>query len=146
MQFTSTCTDSHRSFDLVLLVAFSLSPDTFLSEDTNASSTSQIDFLANLLGGNKTADQDGEYSENSVYPNFQNGLLTDTTQNIPSAVGYGRRPVTGRITQPILQLDSSHGERYKDPLGQSYIVPFGVALDVIAQTPTMPPAKHKVSE
>lgn len=108
-----------------------------LDVDANVAPELQVDFLAQLLGGDTPDD------ENTTDPHALMRALA-AGQRVPSTVGYGRRPITGRLTLPLLALDQGAGERYVDPRGQAYTVPWGVRLDEIAQSVTLPPAKHEV--
>jgi hypothetical protein len=59
-------------------------------------------------------------------------------------VGYGRRPITGRITQPILSLSDVGGEQFIDPLKNAYTVWPSVSLVQIPPSPQLPPPKLEV--
>lgn len=46
---------------------------------------------------------------------------------LPSALGYGRHPFSGKLALPLVQL--AGGAQWTDPLGHVYVLPQGAALD-----------------
>jgi len=111
---------------------------TCAAVNTSVTVAEQVDFLASLLGGDNA---DGNVTDGVDESQTLRRMVLEA--RLPSTVGYGRLPVTGKLTLPLLALEAGK-QRLTDPQGNGYAVPSDMVADLLPQTTELPPARHEV--